>query len=106
MPELWHCFVYLSLVRIRMRFPDAGTSMLGNTSFIDKKNLELASKDNQKLRNELTTVADQVTFPTRPITSINMYENSIRGLLRKTKPITSPISPLNSVRVTSNSTHS
>ena len=23
MPELWHCFVYLSLVRIRMRFPDA-----------------------------------------------------------------------------------
>ena len=23
MPELWHCCVYLSLVRIKMRFPDA-----------------------------------------------------------------------------------
>ena len=22
MPELWHCCVYLSLVRIKMRFPD------------------------------------------------------------------------------------
>jgi len=25
MPELWHCCVYLSLVRIKMRFPDAHT---------------------------------------------------------------------------------
>jgi len=37
--------------------------MPGNTSFIDKKDVELASKDNQKLRNELTTATHQVTFP-------------------------------------------
>ena len=41
MPELWHCCVYLSLAKIKMRFPDVDSEQMGLQIAAEEQNQPL-----------------------------------------------------------------
>ena len=53
MPELWHCCVYLSLAKIKMRFPDVGDDELSCASME-----ELSGGMAELVVNSLSTLLD------------------------------------------------